>query len=89
MKLKIKGSAQEQLLFHLLGIQQMDNNNHDTHQVVGLLLGKEEGIEDSLAIMLEETQLYVRLPDTANPLKETNKLARLLAKAIGQAELHL
>ncbi|WP_028862566.1 hypothetical protein [Psychromonas aquimarina] len=89
MELKIKGSAQEQLLFHLLGIKQMGCKYHDSHQVVGLILGKEEEIEDSLSTLVEGSLLYVRLPDTDNPLKETQKLSRLLAKAIGQADVHL
>ncbi len=89
MKLKIKGDVQEQLLFHLLGIEQMGCKHHDSHQVVGLILGKEEGIEGSLPALAEGSLLYVRLPDTDNPLKETQELSRLLAKAIGQAEVHL
>lgn len=83
MKLMVKGTQEEQLLFQLLGVTAMENEQN-TQDVYGLLLGKDQRLADE-----ELSQLYVRLPNVDHPLKETEELARLLGRAIGQGEVRL
>lgn len=79
MELKSRGSAQEQLLFQLLGIpaQQPEQQKTDS----ALLLGLEAPEPDEAP--------YLRLPDPDQPDGESERLARLLGKAIGIGRVHL
>lgn len=91
MKLTVKGLPHEQLLFQLLGVSSSNVNGADSSEALqvttGILLGKNE--LPPLAPDGKDIQLYLRLPDTANPHMESNRLASLLAHAIGQGEIHL
>ncbi len=90
MKLLIRGTALDQLLFLLLGVQVGDDLDGKLKgkETCALLLGKDEPLPaqwDQGA----KTPPYLRLPDIDHPLRETEELARLLARAIGQGEIHL
>jgi len=85
VKLIIKGAPIEQLLFQLLGIQ--PEGDKQEKETCGLLLGKDEPLP--LAHDGKDSLLYLRLPNTSSPLEETERLSRLLARAIGQGEVHL
>jgi len=90
MKLYTRGTTQEQLLFLLLGIQTGDDldGKLERKERCGLLLGKDDQLPVEWGQGLK-LQPYLRLPDTDHPLRETEELARLLARAIGQGEIHL
>jgi len=90
MKLYTRGTAQDQLLFLLLGIQVGDDlgGKLERNESCGLLLGNDEQLPSEW-VKGTKSLPYLRLPDTDHPLKETEKLAQLLARAIGQGEIHL
>jgi hypothetical protein len=79
MKLHVKGTQDEQLLFQLLGIVPWTGESE-----CGLLLGQSEPLTPGL-----ERQLCLRLPDPDHPLQETERLARMLGRAIGLGEVRL
>lgn len=79
MELRIQGTEEEQLLFQLLGITTRKGD-----EPCGLLLGVNEPPP-------EETDRipYLRLPDLADPSRETEQLSKMLGRAIGLGEVHL
>lgn len=72
MQLEVTGSAEEQLLFQLVGIEAWDGESP-----AGLLVGKGGQIPE------DEEVLYVVLPDPNNPLGENERLATVLGRAVG------
>lgn len=79
MELRVRGTAEEQLLFLLLGIAEREDR-----ESCALLLGLEAEAPDR-----EDPVAYLRLPDPNNPLEETDRLARELGQAIGLGRVQL
>jgi len=76
--LRVLGNRDEQLLFRTLGIEGHAPDNVTAS--CALLLGKDTPVPDDVAV-------YVRLPDTDAPLAETERLAALLGRAVGQGSV--
>jgi hypothetical protein len=74
--LRIAGSEKEELLFRTIGIRPWEG-----HEAATLFLGRE-------AEPPPDCTLYLRLPDSNDPMRETRTLARMLGGAIGLGELH-
>lgn len=79
MKLKIRGSPKEELLFELIGVQRWDESER-----CGLFVGVNEPLPRAI-----QQQLYLVLPDPEQPLKQTESLAELLARAVGQGSIQI
>ncbi|MDX8410471.1 MAG: hypothetical protein R8K46_01165 [Mariprofundaceae bacterium] len=76
--MKTKTSAEDRLLFELIGIQAWDGKRPAI-----VLVGKEEDRPD------DDTCPYVALPDPDHPLAETDRLAALLGRAVGLGKVEL
>ncbi|HKJ84257.1 MAG TPA: hypothetical protein VJ961_09620 [Mariprofundaceae bacterium] len=74
---RMRGTPEEALLFRMLGISEPDRE-----EACLLLLGVREE-------MPVDTDLYVRLPDPAHPLLETEQLAEALGRAVGHGGLKI
>jgi len=79
MHLHIHGSPEEILLFELIGIQGRKGGDTD-----GLFIGVHEPLPEGI-----EGRLYMVLPDPEAPLAETEKLAEMLGRAVGQGKIQL
>jgi len=73
--LRVLGSRDEVLLFSMLGIEQ-----YQPDEPCALLLGR-----DDMAPVQDIP--CVRLPDTENPMRETERLAEALGRAVGQGSV--
>jgi len=78
--LRVKGSSQDALLFQLIGVAKADRRCSEYALIVG---------ESEMPDELPADALFVMLPDTENPLKENDRLAELLGRAVGLGKVHL
>jgi len=74
--LRVAASEKETLLFRVIGMRPWDG-----HETAAVILGRE--VEPP-----PHCTLYLRLPDSEEPMRETRVLARMLGRAIGLGELH-
>jgi len=79
MRLHIHGSPEETLLFELIGVQAGKKDDGG-----GLFIGVHEPLPDVM-----EKGLYLILPDPEAPLAETERLAEMLGRAVGQGKIQL
>jgi hypothetical protein len=79
MRLKIQGSPREKLLFELIGVQAWDGSGN-----CGLFVGVNEPLSRAM-----QQEMYLVLPDPEHPLEQTEELAELLARAVGQGNIHI
>ncbi|MDQ7010306.1 MAG: hypothetical protein Q9M29_00660 [Mariprofundaceae bacterium] len=79
MHLHIHGSPEEILLFELIGIQAGKEGDAD-----GLFIGVHEALPEGI-----DGRLYMVLPDPETPLAETERLAEMLGRAVGQGKIQL
>ncbi len=77
-RLRILGHRDEVLLFRALGIEA-----YVPGQPCALLLGRQAQAPD------EEDMPWLRLPDPETPLGETQRLAGILGRAVGQGRVRL
>lgn len=77
LPIRMRGTPEEALLFRLLGV-----SGHREGEPCLLLLGVEEEVPD-------DVEAYVRLPDSENPSRETERLAEELGRAVGHSGLNI